>query len=239
MACVSAPLSRDRRVARLELVGHGGSEAPDDVNMYSMEACADQIAATVTALGFVRPGLLGYSMGGRAALYAATRDPALFSSLVLVGATAGIADPALRRERIRADEALAARIESEGLEAFVDYWMSLSIFATQSRLGAAALSVARAERLRNRPKGLAQSLRGMGAGAQTPIFDRLARFEGPVLLVAGEQDQKFRDIATILAEGLGHSRTEIISDVGHAAHLESPAAFSALTREFLVACDQG
>lgn len=233
MAGVSRPLARARCVARLELVGHGESEAPEDQQAYSMTACASQVKAAAAALGFDRPHLLGYSMGGRTALAAGVAYPRAFSSLVLIGATAGLADRAEREARIAADEALADRIEGFGLEAFVDAWMALPIFASQARLGDAALARARAERMRNRPEGLARSLRGMGAGAQPPQHARLADFPRPVLLVVGEEDEKFRRLARGLEAGLPKARTAVIPGVGHAAHLEDPVAFAQVVREFL------
>lgn len=233
MACVAEPLSVDHRVARLELVGHGESESPDDVAPYSMDACARQVAAAATALGFERPHLAGYSMGGRAALATAVAFPDRFASVSLIGATAGIAEAADRETRIAADEALADRIEREGLEAFVDHWMALPIFASQSRLGPDFLARARAERLRQRPKGLANSLRGMGAGAQAPVWDELGRVTAPVMLVVGGEDAKFRAIAEALSASLLDARIEIIEGVGHAAHLEDAKAAGEVLRAFL------
>lgn len=232
MACVSEPLARDRRVFRLELVGHGESDAPAEVAPYAMDACVSQVIAAIHGLGLERPHLVGYSMGGRTALSFASMASDQVSSLTLVGAAAGIAEAKARSARIEADEALANRIETEGLERFVDRWMALPLFASQACLGEEALVRARAERMRNRPHGLANSLRGMGAGAQTPIFDRLDRVALPVMLVVGELDEKFRGIATQLAASLSDSTTEILGGVGHAAHLEDPAGFDRIIRAF-------
>jgi 2-succinyl-6-hydroxy-2,4-cyclohexadiene-1-carboxylate synthase len=233
MESVVPPLLGKHCVVRLELIGHGGSDSPVARDAYTMNVCAEQISAAAQALGLERPHLLGYSMGGRAAIAAAVANSEGFSSLVLVGATAGIADSSLRRERILADQALADRIEQQGVESFVDEWMALPIFASQTCLGPEALERARAQRLRNKPVGLANSLRGMGAGAQEPLFDRLDRFAGPVLLVVGEQDQKFRNIAASLEMAFPDARTEILEGAGHAAHLERPDAFGRAVSAFL------
>lgn len=233
MAEIAGRLAGFARVARLELVGHGESEAPTALAPYAMEACARQIAEAARALGFVRPHLLGYSMGGRAALAAALAQPAAFDRLVLVGATAGIADPAARAARIAADEALAQSIEQGGLERFVDDWMAQPLFASQARLGADTLARARRQRLANRPHGLANSLRGMGAGAMPPLHDRLAAFEHPVLLVVGDEDAKFQAIARDLAARLPDARIEPIAAAGHAAHLEAPDCVAEVVRDFL------
>ncbi len=234
MASVSEALEADMQVIRLELIGHGDSDAPEELDSYTMQACVRQIAGVVRALDLAQaPHLLGYSMGGRAALSAAVAHPALFESLVLVGATAGIADPAARAERIAADEALAERIEREDLAKFVDAWMALPIFASQTRLGQSYLEAARAQRMRNRPHGLAQSLRGMGAGAQPPIFDAVGRFEKPALLVVGGEDVKFQDIARQLQAGMPNAQIAVLEGAGHAAHLEAPDAFARVVRAFI------
>jgi 2-succinyl-6-hydroxy-2,4-cyclohexadiene-1-carboxylate synthase len=234
LSCVAEPLALDRAVVRIELVGHGESEAPEDVAAYAMPACAAQLRAALRALDLDRPHLWGYSMGGRTALFAALEEPDAVGSLTLVGATAGIADASARAERVQADLALADRIEAEGLEAFVDHWMALPLFASQTRrLSNAARARARAERLRQRPRGLAHSLRGMGTGAQPPVFDRLARFSAPALLVVGDEDAKFRAIAQTLAVGLSAAEIVCIPEAGHAAHLEQPAVFGEAVRTFL------
>jgi 2-succinyl-6-hydroxy-2,4-cyclohexadiene-1-carboxylate synthase len=233
METVSAALGNQYRVIRLELIGHGGSASPTEVDPYAMTSCAEQIVEVARQLSLRRPHLVGYSMGGRAAIAAAVAAPNLFSSLVLIGATAGIADPVLRKERIAADCALADRIESTPLSEFVDAWMALPIFASQSSLGARALKRARTQRMANEKIGLANSLRGMGAGAQQPFFDQLGSITAPVLLVVGEADAKFRAIATSLEAQLHDARVAIIPGVGHAVHLEAPDAFGKRISDFL------
>lgn len=238
MAGVAGALRADRRVARLELVGHGGSAAPATLESYSMPACAAQIAAAAEGLELGRPHLIGYSMGGRAALAAALASPGRFASLALVGATAGLADPTERAARIAADRALADRIEREGVERFVEAWMALSLFASQAaRLGDEALARARDQRRRNVARPLAQSLRGMGAGAQRPLHDQLPELALPVLLVVGDEDEKFRAIARDLEQRLPDARVAVLPDAGHAAHLEAPTAFGEVVRAFLAEVD--
>ena len=78
-----------------------------------------------------RFALVGYSMGGRVALHVALAHPDRVTALALIGAQAGIDDPAERAERIAADEALADRIESDGIEWFAGYWADRPLFATQ------------------------------------------------------------------------------------------------------------
>jgi len=233
MAGVAGGLRADYRTLCLDLVGHGASEAPHDVGPYRMERCVEQVAEVVRTLVGEPAHFIGYSMGARVALALCAWRPELATSALLIGARAGIADDRERAARVRQDEALADRIEREGLDRFVDSWMALPLFASQQRLGAAALAAAREQRLANRPHGLALSLRGMGAGAQPPLHARLGELRVPVCLVAGEEDARFCAIARELADRIPGGRLEIVPEAGHAAHLENPAAFRRIAQGFL------
>ena len=144
--------------------------------------------ADVAALAPGRFALAGYSMGGRIALHVALAHPERVTRLVLVSATAGIEDDAERAARRGRDEALAAWMQDHSIEEIAERWGAQPLFAGQPPEVAAA---ARADRLRNTPAGLAASLRGVGTGAMTPVWDRLGELEMPVSVLAGERDAKF------------------------------------------------
>lgn len=237
MVCVSRQLAADTSVARVDLIGHGRSEAPRELALYTMERCAEQVSALMDALALERPHLVGYSMGGRVALALGALDPARVASALVIGTSAGIDDPLERARRRDADEALAARILREGVPAFVEAWMANPLFASQQRLGADALARARRQRLRNRAHGLALSLRGMGTGAQPPLAEALRKLAPPVCFVVGAEDAKFRALAGKLAPSLRDARVEAIPAAGHAAHLENPAAFGRVMRRFHAAVE--
>jgi 2-succinyl-6-hydroxy-2,4-cyclohexadiene-1-carboxylate synthase len=172
-------------------------------------------------------------MGGRIALRFALEHPDRLWGLVLESASAGIEDEDERRARVESDEKLAQRIESEGIEAFVDYWESIPLWASQSRLPHEKRQALREQRLRNNVTGLANSLRGMGAGVDAPVYDRLSYLNVPALFIAGELDEKYRGTALRLASLLPNAEAMVIPDAGHAAHFEQPAAFAELVLGFL------
>lgn len=218
---------------RIDLIGHGRSDAPDRIAPYAMERCAGHVAAVIERLTEGRAHVLGYSMGGRVALSLAAFHPERVRSLLLVGARAGIEAAPDRARRIAADERLAAELERDGLEAFVDRWMALPLFASQARLGAEFLAEARRQRLENRVHGLVHSLRGMGAGAQRPLFDQLEQLRAPALVAVGAEDERFVPVARELAARMPAARLAVVPEAGHAAHLENPEAFRRIARDFL------
>jgi 2-succinyl-6-hydroxy-2,4-cyclohexadiene-1-carboxylate synthase len=217
---VGERLARRWQVVRVDLPGHGGS---GEVRVGFAEAA--ELIGQAGGVGVY----CGYSLGGRLCLRLALDRPELVRGLVLVGASPGIADPGARAERRAADEALAGRIEREGVAAFLDRWLAGPLFAT---LPAAAAG--RAERLANTAEGLASALRRLGTGAQEPLWDRLATLRPPTLLVAGALDARFAAVAAEMAAAIGpRARVALVPGAGHAAHLERPAELAALVEAFL------
>lgn len=200
-----------------DLRGHGLSP----VTPCSMEDCAGDLVALWDRLGVDRSHVVGYSMGGRLALHVATSLPERTRSLLTIGAHAGL-DPEERARRLADDQALARRIEREGIEKFVSYWEGLPMFAGVSRRGPQFAAWLRSLRLANQPAGLAASLRDMGAGAMVPVWDRLGAVDAPCTLVAGEHDARFVAAAERLHESIPGSRLKIVADSGHSAQFERP-----------------
>ena len=217
----------------VDLLGHGASDCPADRRRYRMERCLEDLVALLDHLDVRRAAVLGYSMGGRVALRLALHAPERLWALVLESASPGIEDASEREARARSDADLAEVVEREGVEAFVVRWQALPLFASQARLPAAVREELRRQRLGNDSRGLAGSLRGMGAGRQEPVLARMGDIRKPVLVIAGALDDKYCGLARRMAAALPCARTEIVPDAGHAVHLERPEAFAGAVRGFL------
>lgn len=220
----------------VDLLGHGESDCPPDPARYRMERCVEDLTGLLDELSIRQAAVLGYSMGGRVALRLALHAPERLWALVLESASPGIEDASEREERARSDAALAEAIEREGVEAFVDRWQDQPLFASQARLPATVREEVRRQRLRNDSRGLANSLRGTGAGVQEPLLNRLGELRMPVLLLAGALDERYCALARRMAAALPCARLEVVPEAGHAMHLERPEAFAGAVREFLEGC---
>jgi 2-succinyl-6-hydroxy-2,4-cyclohexadiene-1-carboxylate synthase len=217
----------------VDFLGHGQSDAPDDPMRYSIENTAADLAALVDGLGIARAHVLGYSMGGRAALYFASKYPERVERLILESASPGLEDAAERAQRAASDADLADRIEREGIERFVEYWTNIPLFASQARLDEGARERLKEQRLKNQPQGLANSLRGLGVGVQLSLWDALASISMPTLLIAGALDVKFVLIAERMCRAMPRAQLQIVPDAGHVVHIEQPLMYDALVLEFL------
>ena len=221
------------RVLAPDLLGHGRSPAPADPKRYAMAHAAADLNALLKCSSDGTINLLGYSLGGRLALYFSLTYSERVRSLTLVSASPGLASATERAERRQRDNALATQIERDGIAAFVDYWASLPLWKRQrDRLSAQQRRELRTQRLQNRPGGLANSLRGMGAGAQPNLQPRLPSLAVPTLLLAGGDDAKFVAINRQMAQQIPSVRLVILPETGHAIHLERPGAFARTVLSF-------
>jgi 2-succinyl-6-hydroxy-2,4-cyclohexadiene-1-carboxylate synthase len=166
--------------------------------------------------------VVGYSMGGRLALHAALGEDVRWGGLVLVGASAGIDDPAAREQRWAEDEALAEWIERSPIEEVVDRWQRNPVFESQDE---ALVAAQRAGRLAHDPRDLARLLRSAGQGAMAPVWDRLGELPLRVAAMPGELDERYVQAGFQMGKITG-GLTVSIAGAGHAPHLERPDAFA-------------
>ncbi len=206
-------------LAAVDLPGHGTA---GDVRA-ELWGCADHLVAHGGEAVYV-----GYSMGGRVALHAALAHPTAVQALVLIGATPGIDDEAERFARRSADRDLAARIAEIGVDAFIDEWLSLPLFA-----GLTDDAAMRDDRRRNRADNLASSLLLAGTGTQSPLWPRLGDIAAPTLVIVGEHDEKFTEIGERMCAGLPAAELVTIDGAGHSAHLEQPDRTAAAIGEWI------
>ena len=233
---VGDDLARDHETIALDAPGHGGS---GDVRADLPAAARLALEAANEATGGAPAVWLGYSMGARLALHVALAAPEAVAALVLVGGTPGLEDAAARAERRAADADLAAALRRDGVDAFLERWLALPLFA-----GLPPWARFDDERRRNTAEGLASSLELAGTGSQADLWPRLPELVEPgpalpVLAVAGADDTKFSAIAERMATAIGPAATaRLVPGAGHAAHLERPSTFLTVVRSWLRAAGE-
>jgi len=222
MSSISEPLSKNYSVVSIDLPGHGSTVKDLEPYLFNFE---NTLAAIIEVMEFHNQqefNVLGYSMGGRLAIGLATKYPNKIKNMILIGATAGITDENQRTARRRSDDRLADEILEKGIEWFVEYWMDQPIFESQIRIDSETFDASRRQRLKNDAHGLANSLRGSGTGSQPSLWRKLNEITSPTLILAGEEDSKFRSLAVRLNSGINKSGIVVVPESGHACHLENP-----------------
>jgi 2-succinyl-6-hydroxy-2,4-cyclohexadiene-1-carboxylate synthase len=215
-------LRRWGKTLALDLIGHGQSPKPEDLAPYHMGACVDQVLAALDRRNIHLAWFVGYSMGGRVALHFAVTHPERVAGLILESTSPGFTDASARAARVKEDHDLAEGIIAWGVPAFVEQWLDRPLFAGFKNLPAEQQARQRAQRLRNDPVGLANSLRGMGTGSMEPVWDTLTILSMPVLILAGQRDSKFVETAKQMQAQLPHAHLQLFSASGHTPHVTDP-----------------
>ena len=226
-------LGGEYKTVAVDLTGHGKTAVPKELSRYSMAEQIADLEALVDKLKLTSFTLVGYSMGGRVALAYAHRYPERVSSLILESASPGIKAESERLERKETDKKLSERIIRDGISLFVEFWENIALFNSQKRLSTETQNAVRAERLSQSATGLANSLIGMGTGSQPSYWGELHAINLPVLLITGEIDTKFVNIAQEMLEYLPLGKHRTIKDAGHAIHVEKPTLFATMVKEHI------
>ncbi|NTU50619.1 MAG: 2-succinyl-6-hydroxy-2,4-cyclohexadiene-1-carboxylate synthase, partial [Desulfobulbaceae bacterium] len=210
---IIAQLASDFHCLAIDLPGHGNTVVSGGEESYRMEHVAKGIADYLQELGITRCFLVGYSMGGRLALYLALHYPEAFQKALLESASPGLKTEAERTARKAHDESIAQEILQTDFSLFLHRWYNLPLFKTLKTHPHFDRVLER--RKNNCPEGLAYSLRQTGTGVQPSLWEKLAGAKIPLRLVVGEHDHKFVDIGKEMASLCKTAELSIIPDAGH------------------------
>lgn len=201
----------------VDLPGHGGSSAQQ---ISDFEQLSVRLNATLHHHRIRRYWLIGYSLGGRIAMFHACRHAgAELTGLVVESAHYGLsADDKV--SRLAADQRWAERFCQQPLRQTLDAWYRQPVFAELSEAQRQQLISLRSN---NHPQALASVLLATSLAKQPNLLPELQRLACPVHLLCGEEDVKFSQLARRAALPY-----DTIPAAGHNAHRANPVAFGRL-----------
>jgi 2-succinyl-6-hydroxy-2,4-cyclohexadiene-1-carboxylate synthase len=228
-------LAQDYSYLTIDLPGHGKTQVFSDEKYYNMPNTAQVIINLLDELQIYNCYLIGYSMGGRLALYLALDYPERFDKVVLESASPGLASQLERDERIKKDNGIARKLDrintKEEFVAFLSDWYSQEIFGNIKNHPEFDQLISM--RSQNNPQELAKSLRFMGTGCQPSLWEKLRENQKPMLLLAGEYDKKFVDINQQMENICNFCQFKFITNSTHNTHLENTQNFVQTIRKFM------
>ncbi|GMW00347.1 MAG: alpha/beta hydrolase [Candidatus Hydrogenedentota bacterium] len=228
---VSSTLEDQFHLMSVDLPGHGESPFPNEPGYGVAELCADLIEV-IDETGHGTFSLVGYSMGGRIALYLATIYAMRIDALVLESASPGIQDDEERHTRRATDESVANQLETGDFEAFLRDWYKQPLFQSLHR-APHLIEAAMESKRGGDPGGLARALRAFGPGTVPSVWGDLPAHRIPTLLITGDSDSKYCDIARLMTQRCGHMEHRRMAEAGHNVHLEQPSQYTDELRRFL------
>jgi pimeloyl-ACP methyl ester carboxylesterase len=200
----------------------GGTRNPPAA--YGLRELADDAAALIAALGFVRAHVFGTSFGGAIAQVAAVRHPARLDRLILASTfRVGVSVASINPEGFQKLAELRARLP-ESLPAFAEYFFTPGYIAAHPE----ALSV-----FTDNKRDTGQRER-RGAVLAKPIEISLGAIKARTLVLAGSDDCLIPPAHTLsLAGEIPGACTAVIAGIGHVGTIQDPAAVAAEVTAFL------
>jgi esterase len=226
-ASIAQRLAAHRHVICFDLRNHAASAWAGGMQYGEM---AEDVLAMLNERGYRRSALLGHSMGGKAAMMAALRDPDMIERLVvidiapvfysphhliLVRAMRGL-DLAGIKRRAEADQLLAPAIPDPGERGFLLQNLMFEDGQARWRLNLEAIE------------------REMSVLVGFPAVPDNAVYRGPALFIAGARsDYLLPDHEPAIRRLFPEARIERIEDAGHWVHADRPAALLQILEPFL------
>jgi 2-succinyl-6-hydroxy-2,4-cyclohexadiene-1-carboxylate synthase len=230
-------LSQNFCCLTLDLPGHGKNQVLDSDEYYTIAYTAQGIINLLDILNIFQCSLVGYSMGGRLALYLTLHFPERFPQVILESASPGLASEIERLERIQRDNQIAQKLirisqsQNNDFAIFLSKWYSQPIFGNIKNHPQFEQIIT--SRLENNPSQLAKSLRCMGTGKQPSLWEKIKDLQQPTLLLVGEHDEKFVAINQKMADVCKLFQLKIIPNAAHNIHIENLQDFVKNIHHFL------
>ncbi|WLS80182.1 2-succinyl-6-hydroxy-2,4-cyclohexadiene-1-carboxylate synthase [Erwinia pyri] len=200
----------------INLPGHGGSQAQLTTGFGELSSA---LSNTLQYHRIQRYWLIGYSLGGRLAIYHACRHAgAGLAGVVVEGSHPGLDCPEQRALRLEQDSRWARRFCEQPLLQTLEAWYQQPVFASLTTHQRAALIQ---RRLHNHPAAVAAMLLATSLAKQPYLVPELHQLTVPFHYFCGEQDRKFQQLAARAS-----LPCELIPGAGHNAHRANPSAFA-------------
>jgi pimeloyl-ACP methyl ester carboxylesterase len=228
-----ARLAKNYTVVTFDHRGHGASDKPDDPHAYTLERLVTDTLEVADATGLDSFRLLGHSMGGLVSRKVVIRAPARIDALIMMDTAAGPIpsfDPSLMQ--IGADVAV-----NQGKDALIELLDFVKPLETPAHRRLVEERPGYKEFCEKKMVDYSAVMWGTLLMEQAHQSDDLAALasalRGPLLVLVGDQDEPFLEVAQPMADAIPGSQVVVIPDAGHSPQFENPDAWIQAIEEFL------
>jgi pimeloyl-ACP methyl ester carboxylesterase len=208
------PFSEKYRVLAWDMRGHGQSDNPSDLSLYSEAHTVDDMAAILDECGIASAVIGGLSLGGYMSLAFNLKHPDRVLGLMLFDT-----GPGYKNDKAR-----------EG-------WNDTAIKRAQALETGGLASLGTGDEVRisshRSAAGLANAARGMLTQVDDRIIRSLPKIAVPTLVLVGENDKQFLAATDYMASKIPNAAKKIIPDAGHAANINQPELFNKAVLNFM------
>ncbi|RCU49984.1 2-succinyl-6-hydroxy-2,4-cyclohexadiene-1-carboxylate synthase [Corallincola holothuriorum] len=224
---VDAQDTANRQIHTPDLPGHGlpAANMPEQVDFDAIDRWLCRYLAEHQIQRYL---LVGYSLGGRIAMYHGSKQPTGLQGLIVESCHPGLAELPAQQQRMEADQRWSQRFARQPIDTVLKQWYQQSVFADLSPEQRQQLVALRSHAWGN---SLATMLSGLSLGKQPDLRPWLSDSALPIFYIYGRQDKKFADIGNQIAQLNAAIRVHPIDDVGHNTHHADPLQFTQILQQ--------
>jgi len=205
-------LTESHRVIRIDLLGHGRSDKPDDGD-YAIPTQARRAGTALDRLGVTNATVVGHSSGGLTTTALAEQRPDVVTALALINT--GPRTEALIAQQFSFEPAQWSQLTDEQLRQATSTAFSRPGYRPPQEL----IDDIRLMTFHT----FAATMQASGAYlAEQPVPDRLKDLGRPLLVIFGADDRRWRSSFAADYHVVPGAQVEMLPDLGHSPILEDP-----------------
>lgn len=208
-------LAERYQVILWDMRGHGQSDAPEDLGLYTRDATIEDMLTLLKQVGASEAHIGGHSLGGYLSIELYRRRPEIFKSLLLFNT-----GPGFKKDEARDGWNAQCVKDAEKFE--TRYAEQMALPENERRKGS-----------HKSLRGVAQAARGILPQDDAKVIETLPNINVPTLVLVGDNDKAFKNAAEYMGIKIPGATSVVIKDAGHNAMMDQPQAVSEAVLEFL------
>jgi pimeloyl-ACP methyl ester carboxylesterase len=208
-------LAKRYRVILWDMRGHGQSDAPDDIELYTRDATIEDMLALLAEVDAKEAHIGGHSLGGYLSIELYRRHPEIFKSLLLFNT-----GPGFKKDEARDGWNAQCVKDAEKFE--TRYAEQMALPESERRKGS-----------HNSLMGVARAARGILPQDGAKVIETLPNINVPTLVLVGDNDKAFKNAAEYMGLKIPGATSVVVKDAGHNAMMDQPEAVADAVLAFL------
>ena len=231
--------ARRYRVIVFNARGYPPSEVPEDAALYSQDIAVADLLGLLDHLKLDKAHIVGFSMGGSAALIFGLRHPQRARSLAIVGAGSG--STGKKADFVRDVEYVAGRFESEGMDKVAEFYTRGPNRVQFEEKDPHGWREFYENFKRSSAKGHALTMLGVQRNRPSvyELEAEMKQLTVPTLIVVGDEDEPCLEPGLFMKRTIPSAGLVIFCKTGHTMNLEEPDLFNRTIQDFVTQVDAG
>ena len=231
--------SRRYRCITFNNRGYPPSDVPEDPAAYSQDIAVGDILGVLDHLKIEKAHIVGFSMGGSAALIFGLRHPQRALSLVIAGTGSGSSGN--KADFIRDVEYVAGRFEKEGMEKVGGFYTRGPNRVQFEEKDPRGWQTFYEQFVDSSAKGHALTMLGVQRNRPSvfELEDEMKKLTVPTLVMVGDEDEPCLESSLFMKRTIPSAAWVVLPKTGHTLNLEEPELFNQFLQTFITQVDCG